>query len=203
MWHPSHLDVPRGLCRYIHSYQSYIWNHAASHRIQTYGTPFRTRFKKTVLHMKKPRTRSVVYMLLNACIKHVYLKSDTLVYQDCAFLVCSRAPPLCTCPLSHLAGSFSPVKGDLVLREKSTPAPANGHKGESNGTSSVPGGGQGVQGADEEEEEWGAEQPGAQVKVWYTNLHPTVLYCTVQYCRIAMSDRSTAHPSPIASGIHP
>jgi len=25
------------LCRYVHSYQSYLWNHAASMRVEKYG----------------------------------------------------------------------------------------------------------------------------------------------------------------------
>ncbi|CAI6010277.1 unnamed protein product [Closterium sp. NIES-65] len=37
---PSPLPLPSlfNMTRYVHSYQSYLWNHAASHRIKTYGS---------------------------------------------------------------------------------------------------------------------------------------------------------------------
>lgn len=29
-------------CRYVHAYQSFLWNHAATHRIMLYGEPAST-----------------------------------------------------------------------------------------------------------------------------------------------------------------
>lgn len=89
------------LFRYVHSYQSYLWNHAASRRVQKYGTPSFIVFfiEKYLLLYLSQWLRALLFVFFRIWY---FDRSNRVLYK----YICWLIPPS--------AGSDQVVLGDLV-----------------------------------------------------------------------------------------